>query len=282
MFQLEVGKLINVNPVSGALGGVVSGVDLNLVLSDETMEEIHQALLEYEVLFFKDQNLSPEAHTRFAAWFGTLQLHQAYPHVEGYPHITILENDRENPSKIEQWHADMPFRKNPPMGSVLHGVIIPEGSGDTVFASMSSAYEGLSDSMQRFLSGLTAVHDFSFGFKESLSEPGGRERLAKMVADYPPVEHPVVAVHPVSNRKGLYVNALFTSGIKELKQKESDALLQFLFSHMIAPEFTCRFKWQPNAVAFWDNRITQHKPVNDYWPAHRKLQRIAIDGEPLA
>jgi taurine dioxygenase len=271
--------VLTVTPVSGALGGEVSHIDLDVELSEEIMQEIHQALLEYEVLFFRDQALHPEAHTRFASWFGPPQLHQAYPHVDGYPHITILENDRDNPSKIEMWHTDMTFRKNPPLGSVLHGVIVPEGRGDTAFASMSSAYEGLSGHMQDFLSGLTAIHDFAYGFKESLEEPGGRERLAEMVQDNPPVEHPVVRTHPLSGKKGLFVNSLFTRNIKGMHQRESDTLLQFLFAHMVTPEYTCRFRWQENSVAFWDNRITQHKPVNDYWPAHRKLQRITIDGD---
>ena len=142
---------------------------------------------------------------------------------------------------------------------------------------MSAAYEGLSNRMQSVLSGLTAIHDFSFGFKESLAEPGGRERLADMVRDNPPVEHPVVRTHPVSGRKGIYVNSLFTVAIKDMKEKESRALLEFLFEHVTLPEFGCRFRWQPDSVAFWDNRITQHKPVNDYWPAHRKMQRITID-----
>ena len=146
-----------------------------------------------------------------------------------------------------------------------------------MFASMSSAFAGLSDQMQLLLSGLTAVHDFSYGFKESLAEPGGQARLADMVQNNPPVEHPVVRTHPESGKQGLYVNPLFTVGIKGMKEKESRALLEFLYQHMIIPEFTCRFRWQPDSIAFWDNRITQHKPVNDYWPQHRKMQRITID-----
>ena len=125
---------------------------------------------------------------------------------------------------------------------------------------------------------MTAIHDFSFGFKESLEEPGGRERLAQMVLDNPPVEHPVVTVHPESGKRGLYVNSLFTVAIKDMKARESRALLAFLFEHVVTPEFTCRFHWAPNSVAFWDNRITQHKPVNDYWPQHRRMQRITIEG----
>lgn len=264
-------------PSSGALGAEVSGIDLCGPLDDDTLEELKRGWLEYEVLFFRDQPMSPADHAAFANKFGKPQLHEAYPHVEGYPQLTILENDEANPSKIEKWHTDMTFRPNPPLGSILHGIIIPERGGDTLFASMSAAYDGLSDSMQAFLSSLTAIHDFSYGFRESLDEPGGRERLAQMVRDNPPVEHPVIRTHPESGKKCLYVNSLFTVSIKGMKEKESRALLNFLFEHATTPEYTCRFGWAPNSVAFWDNRIVQHKPVNDYWPQHRKMQRITID-----
>ncbi len=269
--------MFQVRPYSGAIGGLVEGIDLCRPLDDATFERLQQALLEYEVLFFRDQPLEPAHHAELADRFGQPQLHEAYDHVEGYPQITILENDRERPSKIEMWHTDMTFRPCPPLGSILHGVIIPEKGGDTMFASMSAAYEGLSDRMKSMLSGLTAVHDFTYGFKESLAEPGGRERLADMVATNPPVEHPVIRTHPISGKKCLYVNSLFTVRIKGMHERESRALLEFLYQHVTTPEYTCRFDWKPNSVAFWDNRITQHKPVNDYWPAHRKMQRITID-----
>lgn len=268
---------MEVEPCAGALGAEVKDIDLCGPIDDTLLGSLKDALLEYEVLFFRDQPISPAAHAALADRFGTPQLHEAYPHVEGYPQITILENDAANPSKIEKWHTDMTFRPNPPIGSILHGVTIPERGGDTMFASMSAAYEDLSESMQRFLSGLVAIHDFSHGFRESLAEPGGRERLADMVASNPPVEHPVVRIHPESGRKGLYVNSLFTVRIKGMKDRESRALLDFLFEHMTTPEFTCRFRWRPHSIAFWDNRITQHKPVNDYWPRHRRMQRITID-----
>jgi taurine dioxygenase len=269
--------VFDLKPYSGSIGVEVRGIDLCQSLNESQFDELSKALLEHEVLFFRDQALKPENHADLANLFGQPQLHEAYPHVEGYPQITILENDEANPSKIEMWHTDMTFRPCPPLGSILHGLIIPDKGGDTLFASMSAAYEGLSDKMQSFLSGLTAIHDFSFGFKESLEEPGGSQRLAEMVLANPPVEHPVVRTHPKSGTKGLFVNSLFTSRIAEMKDTESRALLDFLFEHMVVPEFTCRFDWRTDSVAFWDNRITQHKPVNDYYPAHRKLQRITID-----
>ncbi len=268
---------LHCQPCAGALGAEVSGIDLRQPVTAELLGALEAALLRYEVLFFRDQPMTPAQHAALADLFGTPQRHEAYAHVAGFPQLTILENDAAKPSKIERWHTDMTFRECPPLGSILHGIIIPDAGGDTLFASMSAAYEGLSGKLQSFLSGLTAVHDFAHGFKEGLAEPGGRERLADMVAANPPVEHPVVRTHPVSGKKGLFINSLFTRCIKDLHQKESDSLLQFLFAHIATPEYTCRFQWRPQSVAFWDNRITQHKPVNDYWPAHRRMQRITID-----
>lgn len=269
--------MIDVSPVAGALGAEISGIDLTRSIPDEDFASLRQVWLDYEVVFFRDQPIAPEAHAALADRFGSPQRHEAYPHVDGFPQITILENDEANPPTIEKWHTDMTFRKNPPLGSILHGVVIPDRGGDTLFASMSAAYEGLSDAMQQFLSSLTAIHDFSHGFKESLNAPGGRERLAQMVADNPPVEHSVIRVHPETGKKCIYVNSLFTVGIKDMKPRESDAMLAFLFDHVTTPEYTCRFRWQPDSIAFWDNRSVQHKPVNDYWPQHRKMQRITID-----
>ncbi|MEJ6704355.1 MAG: taurine dioxygenase [Pseudomonadales bacterium] len=271
--------MLKLKPYAGALGAVVENLDLTSTISPSVFDELNHALLEYEVLFFRDQPLEPKDHAQLASMFGEPQMHEAYPHVEGFPQLTILENDEANPSKIEMWHTDMTFRASPPLGSILHGVIVPAKGGDTMFASMSAAFEGLSPAMQDFVSGLTAIHDFSFGFQESLNEPGGRDRLAQMVIDNPPVEHPVVRTHPLSGKKGLFVNSLFTVSIKELSKKESDSLLALLFNHVVTPEYTCRFQWQPDSIAMWDNRITQHKPVNDYWPAHRRMQRITIDGD---
>lgn len=262
-----------------ALGAEVEGVDLTAPLDDPTFQEVERALAEHEVLFFRDQDLAPEAHRRFAQLFGPLQTHPAYPHVDGYPELTILESDREHPSKIEKWHTDMTFRSNPPLGSILRARIVPQQGGDTEWMSLSAAYAALSPALQRFLDELTAEHSFEHGFRESLAEPGGRERLAEAVAANPPVVHPVVRVHPKSGRKCLFVNCLFTTRILELAPAESDALLAFLFAHMERDEFVCRFSWRPSSVAFWDNRATQHRPINDYWPAHRRMERITIEGD---
>jgi len=269
-----------IRPLAEALGAEIQGPDLSEVGPKE-YEAIHAALLEHQVVFFRDQDkFTPHKHQEFANLFGPPQLHPAYDHVDGYPEITVLENDRDRPSLIEKWHTDMTFAECPPLGSILHGRIIPDGGrGDTEFFSMAAAYDALEPSLRARLATLEAEHSFEFGFKESLAKPGGRERLAKALQDNPPRTHPVVRTHPISGRQSLFVNCLFTTRILGVSEAESDELLAFLYEHMEQDRFRCRFRWRPDSVAFWDNRITQHRPVNDYWPAHRKLQRITIDGD---
>ena len=271
--------MFTVKPLAAALGVELSGVDFASELTQEVFREVRRLLVKHQVIFFRDQDISPQQHHDLAASFGPLQTHPAYGTVDGFPEITILESTAEKPSKIEAWHTDMTFRQHPPMGAVLRSKVIPEQGGDTLWASMTAAYDALSAQMKEFLSGLTAEHDFSWGFKESLAEPGGRERLAEAVANNPPVVHPVIRTHPESAKKVLFVNSLFTTRILELEKQESAALLEFLYEHVATPEFSCRFNWEPNTIAIWDNRSTQHKPINDYFPAHRMLHRIVIDGD---
>jgi taurine dioxygenase len=271
--------MFDVHTITGALGAELHGVNLCQDLSSETYAEIRRLLVRHQVIFFRDQDISRAQHKALAESFGPVQTHPAYDTVPGYPEITILESTAEKPSKIEVWHSDMTFRKHPPLGSVLRSKICPPEGGDTMWSSMTAAYNGLSKSKQGFLSNLAAEHDFSFGFKESLAEPGGKERLAQAVADNPPVSHPVIRIHPESGKKVIFVNALFTTKIMGLSEKESSTILSFLYEHIITPAYTCRFHWEPNSIAIWDNRSTQHKPINDYFPAHRLLERIAIDGD---
>ena len=182
-----------------------------------------------------------------------------------------------SPSKIECWHSDMTYSNKPPLGTVLRSRIIPEVGGDTLWSSMTAAFNGLSSNMQEMLKGLSAVHDFSHGFQETLSQPEGRKRLKLAIKENPPVTHPVINIHPITKKFGIYVNELFTTKITNLPKSESDYLLNFLFNHIKTPEFTCRFNWSKNAVVIWDNRSTQHKPINDYFPASRRLERITIE-----
>jgi|TARA_B100000795_G_scaffold53966_1_gene35355 taurine dioxygenase len=271
--------MFDVKLIGGALGAQLDGVDLAESLSKEVLQEIRKLLVKHEVIFFRDQKISYEQHKEMADFFGPLQTHPAYGTVKGFPEITILESTAEKPTKIEEWHTDMTFREHPPMGSILRSKICPPNGGDTLWSSMTAAYDALSEPMKLFLDDLNAEHDFSYGFKDSLAEPGGRERLKDAVEANPPVRHPVIRVHPESGKKVIFVNSLFTTKILELSRNESCSILNFLYDHVTTPEFTCRFNWEPDSIAFWDNRSTQHKPVNDYFPEHRMLERITIDGD---
>jgi len=173
----------------------------------------------------------------------------------------------------------MTFMQQPPSFTLLQGQIIPEVGGDTLWASATAAFASLSKEIQDLLTPLTAVHDFAHGFAESLAEPGGAERLAPAIAQNPPVEHPLVRTHPETGAKSIYVNRLFTTRIKQLTALESEHLLNFLYGHVIADEHTVRLSWQPGTVAIWDNRSTQHKPVNDFFPQHRKMHRVTLRGD---
>ena len=270
---------LNIKPLSGCIGAEIHGIDLTKPITHELYIQLRKCLVEYEVIFFRDQAITPAQQYALASMFGPLQSHPAYQTVEGFPEISILESTADKPTKIECWHSDMTFRQHPPLATVLRAQVVPDKGGDTLWASMTAAYRGLSKSMQDFLSTLTAVHDFSYGFKESLAEPGGQQRLAQALVDNPPVRHPVIRIHPESGKSVIFVNELFTRHIEGLSRSESDALLAFIFEHIRTPEYSCRFAWQPDSIAIWDNRSTQHKPINDYFPAHRRLERITIDGD---
>ena len=271
--------MAEVRLLAGVIGAEIHGIDLTGPLTGRVGEEIRELLIEHQVIFFRDQDIDASQHKALAELFGPLQTHPAYRTVDGFPEIAILESTAEVPSKIDTWHPDMTFREHPPVGTVLRSRIIPPRGGDTLFSSMTAAYDGLSKPMQEFLSGLGAVHDFRYGFRESLAEPGGAERLAQAVEDNPPVEHPVVRSHPETGKKVLFVNELFTTHIVGMEKAESEAILGFLFRHVATDEFTVRFSWERNSIAIWDNRATQHKPINDFFPAHRKLERVVILGD---
>ena len=270
---------IEFHPTAGAIGTEVTGLDLRKPLSAVEFTTLEHALVEHQVLFFRDQPIGPGHHSDFARRFCEPVGHPAYPHIDGYPEINILESTAENPTKIDTWHTDMTWLMEPPLGSILRVRIQPERGGDTMFASLSAAWDALSGRMQRMLDGLYAWHSFAHGFRHSLAEPGGWERLGEAVRENPPVRHPVVRTHPRSGRRSLFVNRLFTTHVEGLRESESDALLRFLFDHAETPEFACRFRWSPDSIAFWDNRSTLHRPVNDYFPAHRRMERVTIAGD---
>ncbi len=271
--------LLEIRRLTPALGAEIHGLELRRPLSSDQASALRAALVEHQVLFFRDQELSPAEHLRLARVFGEVEIHPAYPHVPGFPEIAVLEADRDRPSKIELWHTDMTFRPNPPRASVLRAVAVPEGRGDTLWMSLEAALRTLPDGVRRRIDGLRAEHSFEHGFRESLAEPGGRQRLAAALRANPPVVHPVVRTHPVSGRCSLFVNRLFTTRILGLEPGESAALLERLFSHCERSELQVRFRWRRGSIAIWDNRSTQHRPVNDYWPAHRRMERVTIAGD---
>ena len=271
--------MIAFEPVADALGAEVRGVDLGRDLDGDEIAVLDAALVEHQVLFFRGQAITPAQQLAFARRFGPTQIHPAYPHVDGLPDVAILESTAAKPSKIEKWHTDMTFRPCPPLGTVLHARIVPAGVGDTEWMSLGAAYDALPDDVRRAIDGRRAEHSFEYGFRESLAEPGGRERLAEALAANPPVTHPAVRRHPVSGRKVLFVNCLFTTRLVDIGEHESRELLDYLFRHCEREEFRCRMRWGPNDIAFWDNRQTQHRPVNDFGAAHRKHHRVTIDGD---
>lgn len=270
---------MELRPLTAALGAEVLGVDLREPITDSMFASLEEALLTHQVLFFREQPIGPQHHRALARRFGEPVPHPAYPSVEGFPEINVLESTPEAPTKIDTWHTDMTFQERPPLGSILRARVVPECGGDTMWASLYGAWEGLSDRMQRYLDGLDAVHSFSHGFRHSLAEPGGYERLRGAVEANPPVRHPVARVHPRSGRRALFVNRLFTTRLVGLPEPESDATLAFLFDHLETPELSCRFRWRADSIAFWDNRCTLHRPVNDYFPALRRMERITIAGD---
>ena len=272
--------MVQVKRAAGALGTYVSGASLKEALDDSALfDELRGLLLEHGVLFLRDQPLAPEQLQAVASRFGPLFDHPAYPAAAGADHVHVLESTAQAPSKIEVWHSDMTFSATPPAFTFLHGQVIPEYGGDTLWASATAAYEALSKPLKAMLDGLTAVHDFRHGFRESLAEPGGEERLAAAVAANPPVRHPVVRTHPETGRRAIYVNPLFTVRIEGLAPLESRRILSLLHEQLTTAEFTVRLAWAPNTLVIWDNRSTQHKPVNDYFPQHRKLHRVTTAGE---
>jgi taurine dioxygenase len=270
-----------VKPLTPAIGAVVEGVDLAQPLSDDLLGAIRQALLDHKVIFFEDQHITPVQHRDFAARFGDLHTHPLYPGVPEAPELFILDNHAGNPTDNDAWHTDVTFIETPPMASILYAKSLPALGGDTLWSNMQLAYEQLSAPMRDMLVGLDAVHDFARGFptRGIVANAAGAAKHAEEVAKHPPVLHPVVRTHPETGADGLFVNYGFTERIKGLRRKESDAILAMLFAHIQQPEFLVRWRWSENAIAFWDNRITQHYAVNDYLPHRRIMNRATVLGD---
>jgi alpha-ketoglutarate-dependent taurine dioxygenase len=268
---------IDVRPYAPALGAEVRGIVLADGVDEAQYREIRRALLEYLVLFFKDQReIPPAAQVAIGRMFGKLHAHPAAPKMADYPEI--FEIHAHEGSKIangEFWHSDVSCDECPPLGTILQIHILPAIGGDTLFANMYSAYEGLSDPLRSMLGELTATHASEHIYRGRYADRG----VDDVGRVYPVAVHPVVRTHPETGRKALYVNRTFTTRINELTERESEALLELLFEQGEQVDYQIRFRWQRNDVAFWDNRCAMHRAIWDYWPNERKGRRVSIKGD---
>ncbi len=269
---------LRVRPIAGAIGAVVEDIDLTK-LSDAAFRALYEAWLDYEVLFFHDQKLTPEAHVALGRRFGDLHINIFLPNrkEEGFEEIIVLKSGPKFPVVADGWHTDVTFEERPTKASVLHGVSTPPHGGDTMWASMTKAYEALSEPMKAFLDGKEAVHDYLVSYGGAATP---LETQIKIRDSRPPVRHPIIRTHPETGKKSLFVNRGFTRReIVGLKRRESEAIMDFLFEHAARYEFTCRWHWTSGDVAIWDNRSTQHSVIGDNLTAPRHMERVTIMGD---
>ncbi len=269
--------MITVTPVAGALGAEIGGVDLSLPLDDAVVAEIRAAWLEHLVVFFRDQPISDHAFVAFARRIGDIGRYPFVPGIDGHPEIiAVLKEPHETVNFGGIWHSDTAYLDRPPTGTLLLAREIPPHGGDTLFANQYLAFETLSPGMQALLAPLRAINSSAQADVSKTRE----DRVAggDACGDYE-ASHPVVRTHPETGRRALYVNVAHTTRFDGMTEEESAPLLRFLFAHQVRPELTCRFRWQPGSMALWDNRCTQHNPVNDYHGHRRLLHRITLDGD---
>ena len=268
--------MLKVTPLTPSIGAIISKVSLNKDLNSGTIEQIYSALIKHQVVFFRDQNISPETHLKLAESLGEIDPgHPVYPHVEGHQSIVLLKNDANNRPDTNDWHKDLTFKESPPFASILHGVKVPKVGGDTLWASMSAAYDQLPNGWKDHLEELEAIHDMGT-FRNDFYKEGGIDSVNNALKKVGSAVHKVIESHPISGLKYLNVNQSFTRNIVNESQGPSDHILQFLFQHISKPEFQVRFHWEDNSVAIWDNRITQHYAVFDYLPEFRHMQRVTV------
>ncbi len=270
-------------PASMALGAFVEGVDLSEPLQDAVLNDLVRAHADYGVLFFRDQQLTPQQHIALAEQFGEINVNRFFRPVATHPQIAEVRKEPEQTINIGGgWHTDHSYDQVPALGSLLYARELPPAGGDTLFAGMYAAYDALSEGMKEMLEGLNAVHSSRHVFGASANRPADiGDRLGNAEAATQDSVHPVVLTHPRSDRKGLYVNPGFTVRFDGWTELESEPLLRYLYQHAARPEFTYRFQWAPGSLAFWDNRCTWHLAVNDYQGERRLLHRITLEGEPL-
>lgn len=268
---------IAVAPLTTVLGAEVSGVDLASPLDASAIAAIRDALLEHKVLLFRKQSLDPTTQARLASRFGELTpAHPVEPSVEGHPEILSLDSD--DGARADVWHSDLTFQESPPLGAMLHAVVVPDVGGDTIWADMAAAYEALSPALRDFLTALTATHSAAKAGGYFAARDTGGDKAAATAAAVP-AHHPVIRAHPETGRPSLFVNPLFTTKIDGLRRAESDALLNLLYEIATRPEHQMRWHWSAGDVAFWDNRCTMHYALLDYGKERRRMERVALEGD---
>lgn len=275
---------LSVAPLAGSLGAEVAGIDLSVPVDETTRGALRAAWLEHLVLVFRDQPLSLDAFVDFARLFGDPVEYPFVPGLDGYPHvieIAKLADETVNFGGI--WHSDTTYLERPPMATTLLAREIPPYGGDTLFANQYAAFEALSPAMQEMLLGLRAVASSSLADVSKTREDRRRDAAAggyDAPAEAFEAVHPVVRTHPETGRRSLFVNVAHTARFEGMTEEESRPLLQFLFAHQVRPEFTCRVRWAVGTLVLWDNRCTQHNPINDYHGHRRVMNRITLAGEP--
>ena len=277
---------ISITRIAGALGAEIVGVDLAKPLGNDAFAAVHRALLEHCVIFFRDQVMAPAEHVAFARRFGAISIHPYAPALDGHPEVMRVFKEKDDKVNFGGgWHSDMTFLEKPPLGSILYAKEVPPVGGDTMFANQYLAYEALSPALRRTLDSLNAVHSANAqygvdGMSEANRHNDQRSMKPKTSEDAKAETiHPVVRTHPETGRRALYVNIGFTQRFDGWTKDESRPLLRWLYEHCARPEFTCRFQWRTNSVAFWDNRCTQHYALNDYHGHRREMHRVTVEGD---
>jgi len=270
---------IKASKLSSSIGAEIIGIDFSNKLSKEDLETIYNLLIKNKVIFFREQQISPDMHINIAKSFGDIEPpHPVYPHVKNYPEIVLLENYANKTPDTDVWHTDVTFKPNPPFASILYSKIIPPTGGDTLWSCLTTIYEALPKDIKNYLKKLNAVHDMG-DFRNTFvnDEPvGSANKLNEGYKKFGSTIHPVIKTHPITKKKLLYVNPGFTNHIVGLNASDSQNLLSYLFQFMNKPEFQCRLKWTENTIAIWDNRCTMHYALGDYIPHKRKMHRVTI------
>ncbi|CAN5518483.1 taurine dioxygenase [soil metagenome] len=268
--------------LGGNIGAEIRGLDLRKPIPAGQFKALHAAFVTHQVLIYRDQDITLDQQITFARMFGDLSIHPFSPNLDDKREVIVLDYSAENPPALtDQWHSDETFRKAPPSVTMLRSRVVPDHGGDTVFASMTAAYTGLSERMKQYIHGLEAIHDFKPWRHLFTSSEAHQARLRELEREFPNPSHPVVRVHPVTGRRLINVNAQFTKQIRGLKDEESQMILDYLYRRAQIPEFQLRVKWQPDMVVMWDNRSTQHYAPHDYYPQRRKMDRVTVAGDEV-